>query len=736
MLQQPELRRDLVLVGGGHSHALALRMLAMAPLQGLRLTLVSPASHTPYSGMLPGLIAGHYTFEQTHIDLARLCQWAGARFIAAEVTALDPGARRLTLAGRPPLTYDLVSLDIGSQPQLDDVPGAREHAIPVKPVAGLWARWRQLEHSLHGAGRGGARVGIVGGGAGGVELALAMAHRLAPERPFLDLWCGGPHILPGYNGRARRAALSALQRYGVTVHVDARVTAVATDTLTLADGSRYPFDLLFWCTAAAPAPWIADSGLPTDERGFLAVTDALQSTADERVFGAGDIATQLAHPRPKAGVFAVRQAPVLAHNLRAYLLGRPLRAHRPQRRFLSLLSLGERRATADKGPFSVTGAWVWRWKDRIDRKFMDRFSNLPERMAGAAGARLPELPRQPPMACGGCGAKVGADSLAAALAVLREAYPAHCDAAAGDAVAVPADGAAPVMQSLDILRQIVSDPWQMGRIAANHALSDLYACGAKPVSALAAITLPHAGADIQERDLRQLLDGALAQFADADCVLTGGHSMQGAELAVGFAVNGVPMDPAGRLLGKCGATPGDRLVLSKPLGTGVLFAAHMQLAADGRDIESAVEGMLQSNRAAAELALEFGASACTDITGFGLLGHLLEMLGSELSARLELSRLPLLEGAAAQLRAGIASSMYPANTASGQRDLHIAAGADEDLSRILFDPQTSGGLLIAVPGERADALCDALASRGYSGASIVGEVTARSGANAARVELV
>jgi len=736
MLQQPELRRDLVLVGGGHSHALALRMLAMAPLRGLRLTLVSPASHTPYSGMLPGLIAGHYTFEQAHIDLARLCQWAGARFITAEVTALDPGARRLTLAGRPPLAYDLVSLDIGSQPQLDDVPGARAHAIPVKPVAGLWARWRQLEHSLRGGGRARARVGIVGGGAGGVELALAMAHRLGPERPFMDLWCGGPHILPGYHKRARGAALSALQRCGVSVHIDARVSAVAAETLTLGDGSQHPVDLLFWCTAAAPASWIADSGLPTDERGFLAVTDALQSPLDERVFGAGDIATQIEHPRPKAGVFAVRQAPVLAHNLRASLLGRPLRAHRPQRRFLSLLSLGEQRATADRGPFSVTGSWVWRWKDRIDRKFMDQFNSLPERMTGAADARLPELPLQPAMACGGCGAKVGADPLAAALAVLREAYPAHCHATTADAVVIPAGGAAPVMQSLDVLRQLVSDPWQMGRIAATHALSDLYACGAKPVSALAAITLPHAGADIQERDLRQLLDGALAQFAGADCVLTGGHSMQGAELAVGFAVNGVPMDPAGRLLGKDGAAPGDRLVLSKPLGTGVLFAAQMQLAADGRDIEAAVRSMLQGNRAAAELALEFGASACTDITGFGLLGHLLEMLGPEVCARLELSRLPLLDGAAAQLRAGIASSMYPANTASGQRDLRVAAGVDENLSRILFDPQTSGGLLITVPGERAEALRAALASRGCTEAAIVGEVIAQSGDKTARVELV
>ena len=151
MQAQPELQQDLVLVGGGHSHALALRMLAMDPVVGLRITLVSPTSHTPYSGMLPGLVAGHYSFEQTHIDLARLCQWAGVRFIAGEVTGLDPARQQLSLSGRPPIHYDVCSIDIGSQPELDSVPGARAHSVPVKPVAGLWQRWREMESALDGA---------------------------------------------------------------------------------------------------------------------------------------------------------------------------------------------------------------------------------------------------------------------------------------------------------------------------------------------------------------------------------------------------------------------------------------------------------------------------------------------------------------------------------------------------------------------------------------------------------
>ncbi len=734
MQTTPEIHKDLVLVGGGHTHALALRMLAMKPIAGLRITLVSPASHTPYSGMLPGLVAGHYCFEQTHIDLARLCQWAGVRFLTAEVTALDPIKQQLSLAGRPPIDYDLVSIDIGSQPELDSVPGARAYATPVKPVADLWRRWRELQaRVLAQVEVVDCRVAVVGGGAGSVELAMAMANRLSGKAVTIDLWCGAPRILESYNARARRAVMAALQRHGIAVYLNARVERVEQDCLVMSDGARPVYDELFWCTGAAAAPWIASSGLQADERGFLAVRDTLQSLDDERVFGVGDIASQVNHPRPKAGVYAVRQGPVLAHNLRALLLDKPLRNHRPQRRFLSLISLGGKQATADKGPFSATGQWVWRWKDRIDRKFMSRFEDLPNSMPAAYWGRLPELAgtqRQQP--CGGCGAKVDADVLGNALAQLSLQYPQHCRGGGDDAAAIPSAGASPVVQSLDVLREMVADPWLMGRIAANHALSDLYACGARPVSALAAITLPFAGSSILQRELQQLLAGALHEFAAADCCLTGGHSMQGPELSLGFVVNGVPLAQDRHLLSKRGLAPGDALVLTKPLGTGTLFAAHMQLLADGRDISGAVASMLQSNAAAAELAVAHGASACTDITGFGLLGHLLEMLDTDRCARLQLARLPLLSGALLQLRGGIASTMQEANARAGEA-LRRAGQVDEARLQMLFDPQTSGGLLIGIAADRAQALRDALHQSAYTQAEIIGEVELRSPGDALSV---
>lgn len=728
MQVEVELQQDLVFVGGGHAHALALRMLAMDPIAGLRITLVSPASHTPYSGMLPGLVAGHYNFEQAHIDIARLCQWAGVRFIETEVTALDPVSKTLELAGRPSIQYDVVSIDIGSQPELDSVPGARAHSVPVKPVAGLWQRWRELEGRLcDQPGSAAHQVSVVGGGAGSVELALGMAHRLANRNIAFDLWCGAGEILQNYNSGARAAVMDALENLGIAVHLGSRVAGVEDAAIVLADGSRHIYDDLFWCTGAAASSWIAASGLACDEQGFLKISDTLQALDDGDVFGCGDIAVQVNHPRPKAGVYAVRQGPVLARNIRAHMLGEALEKHRPQQRFLSLVSLGGRRAVADKGPFSASGRWVWKWKDWIDREFMARFEILPPMDAAPTGDALPGAlePGSAPH-CGGCGAKVGASGLAAVLTDLAQEFPENClqSGESEDAALLPLQHPGPVLQSLDVLRSLVADPWLMGRIAANHALSDLYASGVQPCSALAAVTLPFARDGMLQRELRQVLAGALHEFSHVGCSLAGGHSMQGPELQVGFAVSGQAMQPERGLLPKRGARAGDVLILSKPLGTGVLFAAHMQQSADGRDIASSLEMMLQSNFRAAELALSHGARGCTDITGFGLLGHLLEMLGPGQGAALQLANLPVLPGALDHLALARYSSGHAANAASAAGALQAAGATGSARADLLFDPQTSGGLLIAVSPGLQEQLRGELHQAGYPAASIIGEITA------------
>ena len=334
--------------------------------------------------------------------------------------------------------------------------------------------------------------------------------------------------------------------------------------------------------------------------------------------------------------------------------------------------------------------------------------------------------------CGGCGAKVGARGLAAALEQLAAEFPDHCPTpdAGDDASILSSEGESVLLQSLDMLRPLVADPWLMGRIAANHALSDLYACGAEPLSALAAVTLPRARGSLLQRDLYQVLAGALTEFAAADCQLAGGHSMQGAEMAVGFAVTGRPMREQRGLLRKRGLRVGDRLVLTKPLGTGVIFAAHMQQQADGRHVAAAIASMLQSNAAAARLALEHDVSACTDVTGFGLLGHLREMLLPGQGARLHASAVPVLPGVEGYLAQGVRSTGHSANA-----DALLSDMADPEAVPLLLDPQTSGGLLFGVAADQADDLCQALSQSGHVRVAAIGTVEPVAGAAGARITI-
>jgi len=383
----PPVSRDIVLIGGGHAHVGVLKRFAMRPEPGVRLTLICRDTHTPYSGMLPGYVAGHYGYDEVHIDLRRLAQYAGARFFRDEAVGIDHEARSVRCRSRPPVPYDWLSINIGSTPRLDATAGAGEHAVPVKPIHRFNARWQMLLRRLE-THPGRTRVTVVGGGAGGVELLLAMQVRLHrelavrgrdPGELTFALFTRGARILPTHNARVRAHFEATLRRRGIEVHTATEVVAVEAGRLQAADGRWHDADEIVWVTNAGGADWLKDTRLALDDDGFIEVGDTLQSLSDPRVFAAGDIAHQVNHPREKAGVFAVRQGRPLADNLRAAVTGRPLRPYRPQARWLALISTGDRHAVASRGGLCLAGDWVWRWKDWIDRRFMARFNDLPPR---------------------------------------------------------------------------------------------------------------------------------------------------------------------------------------------------------------------------------------------------------------------------------------------------------------------------------------------------------------------
>lgn len=740
--QQTPIVKDLVLVGGGHSHVTVLKRFGMQPVPGVRLTVICRDVHTPYSGMLPGFIAGHYTYDDVHIDLGPLSRFAGARFYHDEVIGLDLVNRTLRCRHRPDVPYDVLSINTGSTPGLAQVPGAEQVVVPVKPISNFVQRWEQLVTRVLAAPDI-VRIGVVGAGAGGVELTLAMQFRLrhllqqAGRANSLEyhLFSGSDTILPTHNQRVQAKFRRVLAARGVQVHEGCRVVDVSKEGLRCANGSVHWLDEILWVTDASAPAWLAEAGLAVDDHGFVEVNAALQSISHPDVFAAGDVAAVIPYPREKSGVFAVRQGRPLADNLRRALLGRAPQPFVPQKKWLALISTGDKYAISSRGNWSVEGRWVWRWKDWIDRRFMRKYNELPAMTStekldlpqGLAGQDVLKELSTLAMRCGGCGAKVGATVLQRVLTQLQPIERDdvliglnHPDDAA--VVAVPAGKV--MVHTVDFFRAIVDDPYVFGKIAANHSLGDIFAMGAEAQSALAIATVPY-GIETKIEDLlAQMLLGAEEVLHEAGAVLVGGHSSEGAELSLGFAINGL-VDPQ-HTLRKSGMQPGDRLILTKALGTGTLFAADMRQRAKGRWITAALASMLQSNRAGAQCLRCYQATACTDVTGFGLLGHLVEMTkASGVDVALDLSQLPVLDGAPETIGAGLLSSLQPQNVRLRRAIRNFDAAVTAPLYPLLFDPQTAGGLLASVPAERAEACLTALKTHGYDRAAIIGTVQAQ-----------
>ena len=737
--QQTPIVKDLVLVGGGHSHVTVLKQFGMHPMPGVRLTVICRDVHTPYSGMLPGFLAGHYAYDDIHIDLGPLSRFAGARLYHDEVIGLDLANRTVHCRQHPDVSYDVLSLNSGSTPGYAQVPGAEQVVVPVKPISNFVQRWEHLVTRVLAA-QDAVRIGVVGAGAGGVELTLAMQFRLRhalreagrTDTVAYHLFSGSPDILPTHNRHVQAKLRRILTARGIQVHAGCQVVEVFKDGLRCTDGRRYELEEILWVTDAAAPPWLAEAGLAVDERGFVLVNAALQSVSHADVFAAGDVAAVAPYPREKSGVIAVRQGKPLTRNLRRALTGRALRPFAPQKKWLALLSTGDQYAIASRGGWSVEGRWVWRWKDWIDRRFMRAYNELPT-MAPVASLTLPhglvgEDVRQElsalSMRCGGCGAKVGATVLQRALARLHPTARAdvligltHPDDAA--VVAVPADKV--MVHTVDFFRAIVDDPYVFGKIAANHSLGDIFAMGAEAQSALAIATVPYGVETVVEDLLAQMLLGAEEVLHEAGAVLVGGHSSEGAELALGFAINGLvaPQD----CLRKSGMHPGDRLIVTKALGTGTLFAADMRQRAKGRWMTAAIASMLQSNRPGAQCLRDYQATACTDVTGFGLLGHLVEMTrASGVDVILDLGQIPWLDGAQETASAGLLSSLQPQNVRLRRAIRNLDTVVTSPLYPLLFDPQTAGGLLASVPPDQAEDCLAALKTYGYDRAAIIGTV--------------
>ena len=715
MIDAVPLTRDLVFVGGGHAHALVLRAWGMDPLPGARLTVINPGPTAPYTGMLPGAVAGHYGRDDLEIDLVRLCRHAGARLILDKAVGIDRAARQIVLKEGGPVAYDVASIDVGITARMA-LPGFAAHGIGAKPLDHYAARWRGFLEQVR-QGEADPQVAVIGGGVAGCELAMAMAHALrdAGAVPQVTVIEAGPEI-SGVGRMARARLIRAMGAMDVQVRYHAEIEQVQDREVRIKGQAPVAARLCVGAAGAFAHDWVARTDLP-EKDGFIEVGPDLGVVGDDTLFAVGDCAFMPHALRPKAGVFAVRAAPVLRHNLIAALTAGKRRRFKPQKHYLKLISLGGKSAMAEKFGISVSGSFMWRWKDRIDRTFMHRLNDLPPMkvpaFSGETALGVAEMLADKPL-CGGCGAKVGGGVLTDALAPLPARTGDVVTGAGDDAAVLKQPGGGFQVISTDHLRAIVDDPIQMARIAAVHALGDVWSMGAQPQVALASLVIPQMSPALQARTLREITGAAEAVFREAGAQLVGGHTTMGAELTLGFTVTGtrdrMPITQAG-------GRGGDVLILTRPIGSGVIMAADMQGLAKGCEVTAALAIMQQAQGDAAGILAD--AHAMTDVTGFGLAGHVQAMArASGVDAVLWRDRIPFYEGARRLSDLGVASSLLPAN----QVDAPVL-GLVEPL---LHDPQTAGGLLAAVPEAQAETVAAALKAKGCQG-HIIGQFQVGSG---------
>ncbi len=710
--------KHLILLGGGHAQIAVLKDLAMRPIEGLRITLISRDVLTPYSGMLPGYLEGVYSGDEINIDLSHLARLANARFIHGAVERIDADNQQIFIKNRPPMDYDILSINIGSNPSLAAIEGAAEYSIPVKPISTLLDRLDPIFNEAKS-------IAVIGGGAAGVEVALSLHHRLAGRGVSFSLIHSPPCLLPEFPAKAAEIVSREMKDKNIALYTGAKVNRIGKDLIEITGQSPIKADKIVVATAGKAPAFLAQSGLDLDDRGFIAVRGSLQSTSHSNVFASGDSATVISAPRPKAGVFAVRAGPILAHNLRQYIFGKTLKQWQPQRHYMALLGTGGSRAMLIRGSLVLPPSRIaWRLKEWIDRKFITKFTDLPK-MESAPAPLLSAMvdagdtaaKALTGMRCLGCGGKAGWADLDAAIAAAEDFLQSQgfCpkisrmkDSAALDMSSLSSGFV--IMQSIDSISALIDDPFMLGRIAALHALSDLFASHAKPHSALALLGLPAALPHLQKDDITQLLAGAMLALYEHGAVLAGGHTAESPQMQIGFAVTGISN---GAKIRK--PQDGSHLILTKPLGIGTIMAAHRQGLASGAMRDKAIAIMAESNDKPAEIAASFGRYPMTDVTGFGLARHclsLLSQMGRD-SAEFVADAIPYIDGAAGLSRAGVVSSLAAANAESAP--IHGLS------LPLLHDPQTSGGLLMIVPKGKSAAVLKALQAATVN-AAIIGRL--------------
>ena len=731
---QKELGRNtVVLLGVGHTNAHVLRNWKMKPFENAQLVCISNFPTATYSGMLPGVLAGQYDVDAMEIDLVRLCASAGARLIIGEVTEVDHEQQEIRFKNRPPLAFDVLSIGVGSRPTFKGVKiGDENPLVAVKPMQTflerLKAKLAQVRQMADAQSKPKFRIVIVGGGIGSIEIAFCLHRRLQDNPASLGLESGaaqaefalvtgGKRVGAGLLPATQDKVLELFGQRNISAIEGSRVAGIGRDHLLLTNGDRVDADVVIWATSAVAPELLGKLDFETDDRGFLSTRPTLQTVTSDRVFAVGDSGTIVESNLVKAGVYAVRQGPVLWDNIQRLILNRKLGDYVPQTGFLKLVNTADSKAIAEFKGKTIYSGWCWKLKHRIDAKFMKMYQDYaPMEMAQPAPVSQEEVIR-----CLGCGGKIGSQLLSQVLSELE--VPSHQDVVIGlenpDDAAVIRTYDDRVTVTTDFFASPFDDPYLVGRIALLNSASDCCVMGAQPTGALAIVQLPLGHPRAQAQVMRELMAGGVEELKKMNATIVGGHSIEGPRITIGYTVLGRQLvDPKTKGM----LQTGDLLVMTKSIGTGVLLAGLMQGKLPGSAYQPLIDAMLQSNYVALRLIQEFKISGITDVTGFGLAGHLAEMLNaSKRSAEIRMADVPVLPGCQALIEEGIESTLAPDNRMVSEKISFRSSRTDLEIAS-LFDPQTSGGLLFGVAQDKADQVIEFLKNEGFSDTQVIGSV--------------
>ena len=701
-IEEIPITNDLVLIGGGHSHLLVLMKLSKRPIKGNRITLITNEIDTPYSGMIPGYIEGIYSWRDSHIDLYRLCLKLNVRFIHAEVERVSAYDKEIYFKDRPKIKFDVLSINTGIQSNNSDIKGAAKYCLPVKPISKLANNFLNKITNYKS-------IAFIGGGAGSVELALAIKKRFLNinKEIKITIISGKRGLLSAFPQKTKLISLKTLEKFKIDIIEYKRVLEVKPKQIILSDKSILKIDKAILSTNSMTPKWLTRSDILLTKDNYILVNKSFQ-TNYKYVFASGDVIDFDNQNLKKAGVFAVRSGKPLAVNIKKFIIGKNLLEYKFNKNYLALIGTSKASAIATKYNLTFNSKFFFYLKSYIDKRFIKKFSDFRIRKITLDVLKTSLLnifvkhkekitDENNFMQCKGCAAKVP-------LNALKKALPQEIVSTSEDAVSVP--NYPDLFQTVDMINSIITDPFILGKIAANHSISDLVSVNSQITSAMMILQLPFSKTEINSRDLEQVLLGAKEIFKLVDCPLIGGHTMIGKDKdpVIGFSILGQKQKKMESIKNRRNIKTKDLLILTERIGSGLIFAGINNYLIDSHFQTDVIKQMIKGNLNFGKISNHLNILSMTDITGFGLANHLLNLIkrdNSKTGLTIYPNKIPLFEGVNECINKNIKSSLFESNYDIAQKDI-IYKRDKSKIDNIIYDPQTVGGIAFIIPQEEKD----------------------------------